>query len=159
MNCQVFAPLHIVPSNLTLIVGDYFQVMTSGGPQPMRNIEFSLSDESLAKVDPNGLIVGFKLGKTKLIARVLSVDNVEYSRSEMELNVVALTKIKIVSPTSQLRVGSKLPLHLMGANEFENAFSFGTSVPSLRITWSVSSDNIALIEDVFQNVIIISYYF
>ena len=119
----------------------------------MRNIEFSLADGNVAKVNSNGLIVGSKLGKTKLVARVVSVDNLEYSRSEMELNVVALTKIKIITPTSHLRVGSKLPLHLIGANEFENAFSFGTSVPSLRITWSVSSDNIAIIEDVFLKVI------
>lgn len=125
---------------------------TIGGPQPQRHIEFALADESVARVDSNGLIVGSKLGKTKLIARVLSVDNIEYSRSEIELYVVALNAIKIVCQTSQLRIGSKVPLHLMGANEFETPFSFGTSVPNLKITWSVSNDNIALIEQVFQSV-------
>ena len=123
-----------------------------GGPQPQRNIEFSLVDDKVANVDSNGLIVGSKLGKTKLIARVLSIENVEYSRSEVELNVVALNKIKIISPVSQLAIGSKLPLHLMGTNEFETSFSFATSVPSLKITWSVTNDNIAAIDQVFQNV-------
>ena len=149
---QIFAPLRIVPSNVTLIVGDHFQVTTIGGPQPQRNIDFTLVDEKIANVGSNGLIVGSKLGKTKLISRVLSVENIEYSRSEVEVNVVALQKIKIVSPTSQLRIGSKLPIHLLGANEFETPFSFGTSMPSLKITWSVSNDNIAAIENLFQSV-------
>jgi len=123
-----------------------------GGPQPQRSIEFSLIDESVARVDPNGLIVGLKHGRTKLVARVLSVDNVEYSRSEILIYIVPLNKIKIVSHTSQLQVGSKLPLHLLGANEFETPFAFATSIPSLKISWSVSNDNIAVIERVFESV-------
>ncbi|CAG2178246.1 unnamed protein product, partial [Oppiella nova] len=147
---SVFAPLRIVPSNLTLIVGAHFQVTTLGGPQPQRNIEYSLVDKTVARVDSNGLIVGSKLGKTKLIVRVLSVENIEYSRSEIDLHVVALNKIKIVSHSSQLRIGSQLPLQLMGANEFETPFSFGSAIPALRITWSLSNENIATIGGVFQ---------
>jgi nuclear pore complex protein Nup210 len=138
---------------VTLIIGNHFQVTCNGGPQPQRSIEFSISDDGVARVDPNGLIVGVKLGKSKLIARVLNnVDNIEYSRSEILIHVVPLNKIKIVSHTSQLQVGSKLPLHLLGSNEYETPFAFGTSIPSLRIIWSVSNDNIAAIETAFESV-------
>ncbi len=152
LNVQVFAPLRIIPSNVTLIIGNHFQVTCIGGPQPQRSIEFSISDGGVARVDPNGLIVGVKLGKSKLIARVLNVDNIEYSRFEILIHVVPLNKIKIVSHTSQLQVGSKLPLHLLGSNEYETPFAFGTSIPSLRIIWSVSNDNIAAIETSFESV-------
>lgn len=151
INVQVFAPLRIIPSNVTLIIGNNFQVTCIGGPQPQRSIEFSLNDEGVARVDHNGLIVGLKLGKTKLVARVLNVDYVEYSRSEIYVNVVSLNKVKIVSQTSQLQVDSKLPLHLLGSNEYETPFAFGISSPSVKISWSVSNDNIAVIERVFES--------
>jgi len=150
---QVFLPLQIIPSNITLIVGNHFQAGFIGGPQTQRNIEFSLADSTVATVDSNGLIRAQRLGKTKLTGRVMNVNNFEYSRAEIEVHVVPLKKVKIWTPINQLVAGGHLPLYLIGSSEqHESPFMFGQADPALKITWSLSNEKIASIGNSFQKV-------
>ncbi|KAJ6218542.1 hypothetical protein RDWZM_009699, partial [Blomia tropicalis] len=149
---QIYSPLKILPSNITLIVGSSFQATVVGGPQTQRNIEFTIGDSSFASVTPNGLITTTRIGKTFLTGRLLNVDNFEYSRAEVAVNVVPLEKIKIWAPVNQLLAGSSMPLYLIGNNaeQWESPFMFGSADPALKIVWSLSNEKIANVEGSFE---------
>src|SRR6218665_2295502 len=85
---QVFPPLSIYPSNITLILGNRFQVSLIGGPETSRNLRFSIKDDSIAIVEQNGLITARALGRTTLNVAILSVNNFVYSHSKVEVFVI-----------------------------------------------------------------------
>lgn len=85
-----------------------------------------MSDGSVAKIEQSGLISSLRVGKTKLIARALNVNHVEYSRAEVYIHVVALKRIKIVSPGNNLLVGAQFPLRIVGSNSHETLFAFAS---------------------------------
>ncbi|KAH7645811.1 nuclear pore membrane glycoprotein 210-like protein [Dermatophagoides farinae] len=155
---QIFSPLRITPTNITLIVGNVFQPQFIGGPQTQRNVEFELEDSSIAITTPivngpNGLIKALKNGKTRLIARVTSIDNYEYSRAQAEIYVTPLKKIQIWTPINQVFVGASIPVYLIGSSgENETPFMFGHARPSIKISWSLSNDKIGTLENSFQKV-------
>nr|XP_027197064.1 nuclear pore membrane glycoprotein 210-like [Dermatophagoides pteronyssinus] len=155
---QIFSPLRIIPNNITLIVGNVFQPQFIGGPQTQKNIEFELEDSNIAITTPivygpNGLIKALKNGKTRLTARVTSIDNYEYSSAQAEIYVTPLKKIQIWTPINQVIVGSSIPIYLIGnSDEHENPFMFGHSQPSLKISWSLSNEKIGTLENSFQKV-------
>ena len=158
---QIFSPLQIIPSNITLIVGNHFQVTFVGGPQTQRNVEFFIDDLSLATVATNGLIKANRIGHTKLTGRVMNVNNFEYSRAVVDVYVLPLRKIKIWTPVNQILVGSHLPLFLIGSSEqHEIPFMFGQADPPLKISWSLSNEKIASIDSSFHvvNVLCLLFY-
>lgn len=150
---HVFSPLKLIPSTLTLIVGNSFQAKCLGGPQTQRNVHFSMEDDTLATVAANGLVTARHLGTTRLTGKVTNADNFEYSRAIVDVRVVALRKIKIWSPISQIGLGSHLPLHLLGGEpNSETPFAFAQADPPLKITWTLSNDKIASLESSFAKV-------
>ncbi|OTF71211.1 nuclear pore membrane glycoprotein 210-like protein, partial [Euroglyphus maynei] len=158
IDLQVFSPLMIMPTNITLIVGNVFQPQFIGGPQTQRNVEFELEDSNIAITTPivhgpHGLIKALKNGKTRLTARVTNIDNHEYSRAQAEIHVAPLKKIQIWTPINQVFVGASIPVYLIGSSgEHESPFMFGHAQPSLKIKWSLSNDKIGTLENSFQKV-------
>lgn len=134
-------------------MGNYFQVTFIGGPQIQRNLDFKINDLATATVNANGLVQGVRHGHTKLSGRVLSVNNFEYSRAEVDVYVVPLKKIKIWTPINQMLVGSHIPLYVIGcSSKHESPFMFGQADPPLNITWFLSNDKIGTIHSSFQKV-------
>ena len=62
----------------------------------------------------------------------------------IDVHVVKLTGIKIKTPVVRMRVGSEIPLSAVGLDENnQDAFSFGSALPNLMMSWSLSNQNVA----------------
>merc|ERR1719354_578795 len=137
---QVFPPLRIEPRNITLIIGASVQVLTTGGPSDA-TIEYLLGDSSIGLVNGDGLVTGSTLGSTSLTARAVGVHKsgrrVEYSRDTVHVHVVALTDIRLHTPTKKIVVGGTLPVNILGQDDNIDGYSFASALPHLEITWSV----------------------
>ena len=153
---QVFRPLQIFPSNITLIVGSIFQVTVIGGPQPEATISYSLENNDIASIDASGIIKTYQIGSTQLTARAIGLNSVLYSQFEVTLEVVSINAIKIVSPSKQLMVGSEMPLHLSAvtskSTKILSPFSFGSAIPNLRISWTASNKEVIELRGIYSEI-------
>ena len=117
--------------------------MTSGGPQPDAVVEFSLENGQMATCTSNGIIDGIQLGRTKLFARAMGIDRQTgkpriYSQDQVDIHVVRLTGIRIAAPLTRVRQDTEMPVYLMGLDDFETPFAFGTCNPPLIVEWLLS---------------------
>lgn len=152
---QIFVPLKIVPSNLTLVVGSIFQITVVGGPQPDTVISFKMNDDSVASITGSGIMNAHKIGSTKLVACAVGHNSILYSQDEILVDVVPLHGIKINTPGVQLLVGSEMPLFISGlppqGNVNLSPFSFASVNPPLRIKWSVTNKDIIHLKGVVDD--------
>ena len=67
-----------------------------------------------------------------------------FSLFPIDVHVVKLTGIKIKTPVVRMRVGSEIPLSAVGLDENnQDAFSFGSALPNLMLSWRLSNQNVA----------------
>ena len=156
MPLQVFPPLQLEPKNITLIIGAKFQVQVLGGPgQKDSNIEFSMQHGKIANADGIGLIDALTLGSTILTAKAIGTDRntgqkLVLSSDKVEVHVVKLHGLKIKSPITKMRVGTEIPLTLLGLDEKnQNSYAFASALPNLNIEWKLNNQEVAKLESPF----------
>ncbi len=117
--------------------------MSSGGPQPDAVVEYSLENGQMATCTSNGIIDAIQLGRTKLFARAVGIDRQTgkariYSQDQVDIHVVRLSGIRIAAPLTRVRQDTEMPVYLMGLDDFEVPFAFGTCNPPLIVEWLLS---------------------
>ena len=117
--------------------------MSTGGPQPDAAIEYSLENSQVASCASNGLIEGVRLGHSKLFARAVGIDRQTgkqrvYSQDQVDVHVIRLSGVRITVPLSRVRQNTEMPVFLMGLDENQTPFAFGTCNPPLTIEWQLT---------------------
>jgi len=133
----VFPPVELEPRNISLVIGAAFQFTTSGGPADC-SLQFSVGEPGLASTNQEGLVTALALGSTALTVTAVDSEGKVYSRDTVTVNVRVLTALQIVSPSSTVLAGTRLPLYLFGQDQDMNVYSYGSALPLLNIDWSVS---------------------
>ncbi|XP_071611582.1 nuclear pore membrane glycoprotein 210 [Heliangelus exortis] len=140
---EVFPPFRLLPRKVTLIIGAMIQITSEGGPQPQSNIIFSISNENIASVNSTGLVRGVAVGNGTVTGVVQAVDAetgklVMVSQDQVEVEVVQLTAVRIRAPITRMKMGTQMPVYVMGITSSQTPFSFGNAVPGLTFHWSVT---------------------
>ncbi|KAI8519172.1 hypothetical protein Bbelb_024290 [Branchiostoma belcheri] len=155
MNVQVFPPLKLSPRNITLIIGEVFQVVAIGGPQPLADIVYSIGNRDIATIDKSGLIEAVAVGDTVVTGVAQTEDpesraTVTCSQDQVLVYVVRLTGVKIHTPLNRIQTGEKMPLYVMGVNEHQTPFTFGHAVPGLTFHWSLGNKDVVDLQPVYK---------
>uniref|UniRef100_A0A8C3NWH2 Nucleoporin 210 n=1 Tax=Cyanoderma ruficeps TaxID=181631 RepID=A0A8C3NWH2_9PASS len=140
---EVFPPFRLLPRKVTLIIGAMIQITAEGGPQPLSNIIFSIDNQHIASVNSSGLVRGVAIGSGVVTGVLQAVDAeteklVAVSQDKVEVEVVQLTAVRIRAPITRMKVGTQMPVHVMGITSTQTPFSFGNAVPGLTFHWSVT---------------------
>ncbi|NXH54879.1 PO210 protein, partial [Rhabdornis inornatus] len=140
---EVFPPFRLLPRKVTLIIGALIQITAEGGPQPLSNIIFSIDNEHVAAVNSSGLVRGVAIGSGVVTGVLQAVDAeteklVAVSQDKVEVEVVQLTAVRIRAPITRMKVGTQMPVYVMGITSTQTPFSFGSAVPGLTFHWSVT---------------------
>ncbi|XP_066051848.1 nuclear pore membrane glycoprotein 210 isoform X2 [Chamaea fasciata] len=140
---EVFPPFRLLPRKVTLIIGAMIQITAEGGPQPLSNIIFSIDNHHIASVNSSGLVRGVAIGSGVVTGVLQAVDAeteklVTVSQDKVEVEVVQLTAVRIRAPITRMKVGTQMPVHVMGITSTQTPFSFGNAVPGLTFHWSVT---------------------
>lgn len=56
----------------------------------------------------------------------------------MDIHVIRLSGIRIVAPLNRVRQNTEMPIYLMGLDDYEIPFAFGTCNPPLIVEWTLS---------------------
>ncbi|XP_078582959.1 nuclear pore membrane glycoprotein 210-like [Branchiostoma floridae x Branchiostoma japonicum] len=155
MNVQVFPPLKLSPRNITLIIGEVFQVVAIGGPQPLADIVYSIGNSDIATIDNSGLIEAVAVGDTVVTGVAQTEDpesraTVTCSQDQVFVYVVRLTGVKIHAPLNRIQTGAKMPLYVMGVNEHQTPFTFGHAIPGLTFHWSLGNKDVIDLQPVYK---------
>ncbi|XP_066264893.1 nuclear pore membrane glycoprotein 210-like [Branchiostoma lanceolatum] len=155
MNVQVFPPLKLSPRNITLIIGEVFQVVAIGGPQPLADIVYSIGNRDIATIDKSGLIEAVAVGDTVVTGVAQTEDpesraTVTCSQDQVFVYVVRLSGVKIHMPLNRIQTGEKMPLYVMGVNEHQTPFTFGHAVPGLTFHWSLGNKDVIDLQPVYK---------
>lgn len=149
---QVFTPLRMNPKNLTILANSVYQVTTLGGPSNAE-IEFTTGDDQVVTVDRIGVMEGKAIGKTTVIARAIGFNSkgnkIIYSQDEADIYVVCLEGIKIISPTTRIKVGTTIPLWAFGIPQDLTPLVIG-SVKTTTFTWTSSDSNLLQLENMYE---------
>ncbi len=155
---NVFQPLELEPRNITLIIGAQFQVQVFGGPEQLDStIEFSIGNNKIAGLDTSslGLITALTLGSTRVTAKAVrsSSNNngkIEFSKDTIDVHVVKLHGVKIKAPITKLKVGSVMPLSMVGLDKKnQQAFAYGSAQPYLSLGWKLTNQEVGTLESPF----------
>ncbi|XP_078048616.1 nucleoporin 210 isoform X1 [Augochlora pura] len=150
---QVFLPLRVFPKNLTILVGTVYQVQTTGGPSNAE-IEFSTKSNDILSVDRYGIFEGKAVGQSKLIVRAIGLNakgnKVIYSEDYADIHVLYLEGVKIVVPTSRVKVGATFPLWAFGIPEYLTPLIIGSMQLPLIFMWSSSDSNLITLYNMYE---------
>ncbi|XP_076668038.1 nucleoporin 210 [Andrena cerasifolii] len=150
---QVFLPLRVFPKNLTILVGTVYQVQTTGGPSNAE-IEFSTKSNDILNVDRSGIFEGKSVGQTKVFVRAIGLNakgnKVTYSEDYADIHVLYLEGIKIVVPTSRVKVGATFPLWAFGIPEYLTPLIIGSMQLPLIFMWSSSDSNLITLHNMYE---------
>lgn len=150
---QVFLPLRVFPKNLTILVGTVYQVQTMGGPSNAE-IEFSTKSNDILNIDRNGIFEGKSVGQTKIIVRAVGLNakgnKVIYSEDYADIHVLYLEGVKIVVPTSRVKVGATFPLWAFGIPEYLTPLIIGSMQLPLIFMWSSSDSNLISLHNMYE---------
>uniref|UniRef100_A0A0K0FM62 BIG2 domain-containing protein n=1 Tax=Strongyloides venezuelensis TaxID=75913 RepID=A0A0K0FM62_STRVS len=137
---QIFSPMELAPKVVTLLTESYFQFEFVGGPTPLPEVRFDLSNSQIAEIDSNGLIFS---GKTigESFVKVISLNNQFKSSLEQVLvKVVSLNGVRIELSSNSPYVGDIVTATIHGIDDNESPFSFGGAVYPLSVEWKFSKN-------------------
>ncbi|CAL7946385.1 unnamed protein product [Xylocopa violacea] len=150
---QVFLPLRVFPKNLTILVKTVYQVQTTGGPSNAE-IEFSTQDNDILSVDHNGIFEGKSVGQTRIIVRAIGLNakgnKIIYSEDYADIYVLYLEGVKIVVPTSRVKVGATFPLWAFGIPEHLTPLIIGSMQLQLSFMWSTSDSSLVTLHNMYE---------
>ncbi|GAB1602354.1 nuclear pore membrane glycoprotein 210-like isoform X1, partial [Argonauta hians] len=152
---EVFPPFRLRPRSLTLIIGAFYQILATGGPRTQGSVEFSMENSARASISNIGLVEALELGSTKLIGQAVGLhpdtnEPVVYSEDTIDVYVLKLSGVKIHSPLTQLKTGTLMPLFAVGITDNVTPFSFGSAIPALSFSWTVSNSKVAKLQSVYH---------
>lgn len=106
-------------------------------------IEYVLDNSQVASCSSNGIINGVRLGHSKLYARAVGIDRQTgkqriYSQDQVDVHVIRLSGVRITVPLTRVRQNTEMPVFLMGLDENQTPFAFGTCNPPLTVEWLLS---------------------
>ena len=61
-----------------------------------------------------------------------------FSQDEVDIHIVRLSGVRLVAPLTRVRQNTEMPVYVMGLDESETPFAFGTCNPSLLVEWMLS---------------------
>ncbi|XP_012277520.1 nuclear pore membrane glycoprotein 210 [Orussus abietinus] len=151
---QVILPLKVSPKNITALVSTIYQIATTGGPTDAE-IEFIAENDEIVNVDQYGLFEGKSIGQSRIIVRAVGFNmqgnKIVYSQDYAEVHVIYLDGIKIVVPTTRIKVGATVPLWAFGIPEHLTPLVIGSMKSPLRFIWSSSDPNLLSLHNVYEN--------
>ncbi|KAG7201135.1 hypothetical protein KM043_003926 [Ampulex compressa] len=144
---QVFLPLKVHPKNLTILIGTVFQCQTTGGPSNAE-VEFTTKNNEILNIDRNGIFEGKLAGETKVIVKAIGFNvkgnKVVYSEDYADIHVLYLEGVKILIPTSRVKVGATFPVWAFGIPDYLTPLIIGSMQIPLIFTWSTDSNLLTL---------------
>lgn len=150
---QVFVPLQVQPSNLTILIGTIYQIQIIGGP-PHAEIEFATEDGDVLLVDRKGILEGRSAGQTKIRARAVGFDargnKMIYSEDTADVHVSHLEGIKISMPVTRVKTGAKFPLWAFGVPDHLMPLIIGSMQLPLSFAWSSSDPNLLTLHNMYE---------
>ncbi|CAB0038110.1 unnamed protein product [Trichogramma brassicae] len=150
---QVFSPLQLLPKNLTTLVGTIYQLSTVGGPNNAE-IEFSTDDESVLTIDGSGVIEGKATGHTTIYAKAVGEDargkKVVFSQDKAEVRVILLEGVKIVVPTTRVKLGAVIPVWAFGIPDHLTPLVIGSMRSPLVFSWVTSDSNLMSLHEMYE---------
>ncbi|XP_044576324.1 nuclear pore membrane glycoprotein 210 [Cotesia glomerata] len=150
---QVFMPLKVTNNNITILIGTIYQIMTIGGPVNAQ-IEFTVDNEDIVTINNEGIFEGKMIGSTKVIAEAVGLDSkgtrVVYSQDFVNIHVIALEGIRIVTPTSRIKVGATIPLWAFGIPDQLTPLVIGSLKSLLVFTWCSSDSNLINLHNMYE---------
>lgn len=157
LDLQVFPPLTLHPRNATLLVGSTLHYYNKGGPQPESELEYSVAPENIAELNENGIVKGLELGNAQIHARAVGTNpttgqRVIYTEDDASIKVIPITGIKISSPLTRVKVGSKVPVWATGMPEQLSPMITGTVEEKFTYNWAVDDPNIIQLQGVFETI-------
>ncbi|RZF35031.1 hypothetical protein LSTR_LSTR009623 [Laodelphax striatellus] len=154
VSIQVFPPLRLLPRNVTITIGAAFQLSYIGGPQPDSTLEFLSTETAIAKVSSIGLIEGNRFGDISVHGMAVGLNKMTgsqiiYSKDSVDVHVIPLEGIKIQTPLTKFKVGSRMPVWVVGIPDQVTPLVLGSITPPLLFKWHVSSPDIVELRDIF----------
>ncbi|KAL6266889.1 hypothetical protein P5V15_003716 [Pogonomyrmex californicus] len=150
---QVFVPLRVQPTNLTILIGTIYQMQTVGGP-PNAEIEFSTESGDILRVDRNGILEGRSAGQTGIRVRAVGLDakgnKIVYSEDRADIHVLHLEGIKISTPVNRVRVGATFPLWAFGIPDYLTPLIIGSMQLPLSFAWSSSDPGLLSLHNMYE---------
>ncbi|XP_063995333.1 nuclear pore membrane glycoprotein 210 [Diachasmimorpha longicaudata] len=150
---QVFLPLRITQRNITVLIGTIYQLMTTGGPSNAA-IEFTVDHDDIVTIHDAGIFEGKEIGSTRISARAVGFDSrgnrVVYSEDHVDIHVVELEGVKIVVPTSKIKVGATIPLWAFGIPDNLTPLIIGSMKSQLIFTWSTSDPSLLNLHNMYE---------
>lgn len=150
---QVFPPLKLTPKNLTTLIGTVYQVTVTGGPKDAE-IEFSTGSQEICSVDRNGILEGKTIGQTRIIARAIGFNykgnKIVYSQDHTDVHVTILEGVKIVVPTTRIKVGATVPLWAFGIPDNLTPLIIGSMKSPLSFTWMTSDPSLLRLHNMYE---------
>ncbi|XP_057323186.1 nuclear pore membrane glycoprotein 210 [Microplitis mediator] len=150
---QVFMPLKVMQKNITILIGTIYQIMTTGGPANAQ-IEFTVDDDDIVTINNDGISEGKALGHTRVIAKAVGLDSkgtkIIYSEDFIDIHVIELEGIRIVTPTTRIKVGATIPLWAFGIPDQLTPLVIGSLKSLLVFTWYSSDSNIINLHNMYE---------
>ena len=150
---QVFPPLKLSPKNVTTLIGTIYQVTVAGGPKDAE-IEFSTGSPEICSVDRNGILEGKTIGQTRIIARATGFNSkgnkVVYSQDYTDVHVTILEGVKIVVPSTRIKVGATVPLWAFGIPDNLTPLIIGSMKSPLSFTWMTSDPSLLRLHNMYE---------
>jgi nuclear pore complex protein Nup210 len=150
---QVFVPLQVQPSNLTILIGTIYQLQIIGGP-PNAEIEYTTENDDILLVDRKGILEGKLAGQTKIRVRAVGFDakgnKVVYSEDSADVYVLHLEGIKILTPVSRVKTGAIFPLWVFGIPDYLMPVIIGSMQLPLNFAWSSSEPNLLTLHNMYE---------
>uniref|UniRef100_A0A7E4VU03 Nuclear pore membrane glycoprotein n=1 Tax=Panagrellus redivivus TaxID=6233 RepID=A0A7E4VU03_PANRE len=154
---QVFAPLRLLPSVVTLIPESVFQFEILGGPQAQQaDVQFILNTSGIATVAQNGLITSnLNLGETAVTAAVTTGGSAKHivTQDSAQIRVVSLAGIRIVVSSVIVEAGDRIWATIHGLDDAETPFAFGGAEYPLTVQWKLSSKDNLVFESPLTEII------
>ena len=150
---QVFAPLQVLPKNLTTLVGTIYQISTIGGPSNAE-IEFSTENDEVLTIDDSGVVEGKATGQTTIYAKAVGEDSrgkkIIFSQDHADVRVILLEGVKIVVPTTRIKVGAILPVWAFGIPDHLTPLIIGSMKSPLVFSWSTSDNSLMTLHNMYE---------
>lgn len=149
----VYPSLKLIPKQLTLLPGTYFQIQWNGGPPLRSDISFKIENLTIVTIDKLGMMEAKEEGITRLYVIIqatdlLNQDKIIYEEDFIDIIVKKLTGIRIHTATTNILSGNEIIMRVIGL-QGETPFSFGTHL-NIYFKWEVEDDEIILLKPIYE---------
>ena len=137
---QVFNPLIVDPSVVYMLIGQFYQIQTSGGPQPLPSLHYQLDATNVGKIHSSGLFEATEIGSCLVHVNIIDSNDLDVlSKTTVEFHVVELTSIEINVALPSFPTEAIIPAYVTG-----NGGKITPLTANLNVNydWSVSNTDV-----------------